>query len=217
MSTIDSIDNTMAQTKETQASITPQMALELLQIGNERFVRNKQLQRSYDTQISDTSKGQYPFAVILSCIDSRVPSEIIFDQGIGDIFNIRIAGNFVNDDVLGSMEFACKLAGVKLIVVLGHTSCGAVKGACDAAELGLLTQLLDKIKPAVKAVSTSPDEDRSSANIKFVNRVAEKNVELTKEHIYKQSLVLHEMYNKGEIDIVTAMYDVASGKVNFTV
>jgi len=146
---------------------------------------------------------------------SRIPTEIVFDQGVGDVFNARIAGNFVNEDILGSLEFACKLAGSKVIVVMGHTSCGAVKGACDHAQLGNLTQMLDKIMPAVNAVETAPDVDRSSANIEFVNRVSKKNVELTINDIKSKSPVLLEMYQNGEIDIVGAMYDVKDGTVTF--
>ncbi len=203
------------QTAETQAQITPAMAKDILQRGNERFVENRRLERDLGWQVSKTAKGQYPFAIVLSCIDSRVPTEIVFDQGIGDIFNARIAGNVVNEDVLGSMEFACKFAGSKLIVVLGHTSCGAVKGACDSVQLGNLTKLLEKITPAVKATESGPGEDRSSSNEAFVNRVAVKNVELTIENIRQQSSVLNELYGEGKIDIVPAMYDVASGKVEF--
>jgi carbonic anhydrase len=209
------IDNSQIQTPETQNLITPKMAIEMLKQGNERFLQNKPLARNYDQQIAATAKGQYPFAIVLSCIDSRVPTEIIFDQGIGDIFNACIAGNFVNEDILGSMEFACKLAGVKLIVVMGHTSCGAVKGACDAAQLGNLTQLLEKIKPAVNGTKTAPGEERNSTNIDFVNRVAERNVELTTEDIITKSPVLCDLFNQNEIGIVPAMYDVTSGKVYF--
>ncbi len=209
------IDNSQTQTPDTQSLITPQMALEMLKKGNERFLKNNRLSREYDKQIAATAKGQYPFAIILSCIDSRVPTEILFDQGIGDIFNACVAGNFVNEDILGSMEFACKLAGVKLVVVMGHTACGAVKGACDSAQLGNLTQLLEKIKPAVDATGTEPGEDRSSANADFVDRVAVNNVELTIENLHSQSPVLHELYGQGAIDIVPAMYDVGSGKVEF--
>jgi len=209
------IDNSKVQTTYTQAVLTPKSAIEILQKGNERFLQNNQLARNLGQQVTKTAKGQYPFAVILSCIDSRVPTEIIFDQGIGDIFNACVAGNFVNEDILGSMEFACKLAGVKLIVVMGHTSCGAVKGACDSAKLGNLTQLLDKIKPAVDATETDVDEDRSSKNIVFVNNVAAKNVEMAISDIHNQSPVLHELFNQEKIDIVSAMYDVTSGKVYF--
>ncbi len=209
------IDNLKVQTAETQSMISPSMAIDILQKGNERFLENRRLQRDFGWQIRQTAEAQYPFAIVLSCIDSRIPTEIVFDQGIGDIFNARIAGNVVNEDVLGSMEFACKVAGSKLIVVLGHTSCGAVKGACDAVQLGNLTGLLHKITPAVKSTESSPEEDRSSANEAFVNRVAVKNVELTLENIHRQSPVLHELYREGKIDIVPAMYDVASGKVDF--
>ncbi len=209
------IDNSKTQSPETQSSITPQLALDLLKSGNQRFLENKRLERDYSQQIKETSSGQYPFAVVLSCIDSRVPAEIIFDQGIGDIFSACVAGNFVNEDILGSMEFACKLAGVKAVVVMGHTGCGAVKGACDDAKLGNLTQMLQKIKPAVDATPSGSDEDRSSKNIDFVNRVAMKNVQLTIDNIKNQSPVLKEMYDAGQIDIVAAMYDVASGKVDF--
>ena len=205
----------ITQTKETQSSINPSKAIELLKEGNARFVENKQASRDLIQQVNQTASGQYPFAVVLSCIDSRIPTEIVFDQGVGDIFNARVAGNFVNEDILGSMEFACKLAGSKAIVVMGHTACGAVKGACDHAELGNLTGMLKKIDPAVNAVETADGEDRSSQNADFVNRVAQKNVELTIENIKKMSPVLNEMYENGEIDIVGAMYDVASGKVEF--
>ena len=167
-----------AQTKETQDKMTPDKSLNELKLGNQRFVSKNQLNRDLLQQVKETSTGQYPFATILSCIDSRVSSELIFDQGIGDIFSVRIAGNFVNEDILGSMEFACKLAGTKLIVVLGHTACGAVKGACDHARLGNLTALINKIEPAVDAVIEPQDKSlRNSSNIEFVNRVAEKNVE----------------------------------------
>ncbi len=191
------------------------MAIEMLRKGNERFLHNKLLTRKHDQQIAATAGGQHPFAIILSCIDSRIPTETIFDQGIGDIFNARIAGNFVNEDILGSMEFACRLAGVKLIVVMGHTSCGAVKGACDDAKLGNLTQLLDKIMPAVNSTKTASGEERNSNNSDFVNRVAERNVEMTTEDIVTKSPVLRDLYNQNEIDIVPAMYDVTTGKVYF--
>jgi len=205
-----------AHTKETQASMTPEKSIQSLIEGNIRFQNNLSANRNLLEQVKDTSKGQFPFATILSCIDSRIPAEVVFDQGIGDLFSIRIAGNFVNDDILGSMEFACKLAGSKIVVVLGHTSCGAVKGACDDAELGKLTGMLDKIKPAVKAV-TNPEEAslRTSQNLDFVNEVAEKNVDFSIEGIRSGSDVLAEMERNGEILIVGAMYDVANGKVNF--
>lgn len=209
------IDNTSTQTKKTQAKINPNLALELLKAGNRRFVNQTPIVRDLQAQVKDTTKGQYPFAAVVSCIDSRIPTEIVFDQGIGDLFNARVAGNFSNEDILGSLEFACKLAGSKVIVIMGHTSCGAVKGACDNAKLGNLTQMLDKIQPAVKAVKTKKGEKRNSKNLKFVNRVAKKNVKLTIKDIKENSPVLNEMCEKGEIDIVGAMYSVETGKVSF--
>ncbi|MFK7807928.1 MAG: carbonic anhydrase family protein [Saprospiraceae bacterium] len=209
------LPNQTAQTAETQAQINPAAAVEMLKAGNERFLNNQMLQRDLGAQIGATSKGQYPFATVISCIDSRMPTETIFDQGIGDIFNARIAGNFVNADILGSLEFACKLAGSKVVVVMGHTSCGAVKGACDHASLGNLTQMLDKIAPAVDAVETDAGEARDSTNLDFVNKVSAKNVELTIKRIRRQSPVLNEMEEDGEIAIIGAMYDVKSGTVTF--
>ena len=205
-----------AQTKETQDKMTPDKSLNELKLGNQRFVNKNQLNRDLLQQVKETSTGQYPFATILSCIDSRVSSELIFDQGIGDIFSVRIAGNFVNEDILGSMEFACKLAGTKLIVVLGHTACGAVKGACDHARLGNLTALINKIEPAVDAVIEPQDKSlRNSSNIEFVNRVAEKNVQMTISEIRSASPVLNEMEKNGEIKIIGGIYDIVSGLVNF--
>ena len=198
-----------ALTKETQAEITPNIALTLLKEGNARFLKKNMMNRDLLDQVNDTQSGQYPFATILSCIDSRVSSELIFDQGVGDIFSIRIAGNFVNEDILGSMEFACKLAGTKLVLVLGHTSCGAVKGACDDAKLGNLTALISKIKPAVAAVEEPTDAaQRNSKNIDFVNEVAVKNVYMTMDAIRKQSDVLREMEENKEILLVGGMYNV---------
>ena len=205
-----------AHTKETQALMTPEKSLQTLKDGNLRFQKSLKEDRNLIEQVTDTSKGQYPFATILSCIDSRVSSELIFDQGIGDIFSVRIAGNFVNEDILGSMEFACKLAGTKLILVLGHTSCGAVKGACDDAKLGNLTAMLEKIKPAVNAVKSPEDPNfRNSSNIDFVNHVSEKNVQLTIDKILKNSSVLAEMHDNGDITIVGGMYDIKNGAVTF--
>ena len=211
-------DNTMitkAEDKESQSEMTPDKAMDALKSGNERFIGKNMLERDLIAQVEATASGQYPHSVVLSCIDSRIPTEIVFDQGVGDIFNARIAGNFVNEDILGSMEFACKVAGSKLIVVMGHTSCGAVKGACDDVKLGNLTQMLDKIHPAVEAVETPDGVERNSSNIDFVNDVSLKNVELTIQDIREKSPVLAEMHNAGEIDIVGAMYDVKSGKVEF--
>ena len=205
-----------AHTKETQAAITPDAAIGLLKEGNSRFVTNKKADRDLLDQVNDTVSGQYPFATILSCIDSRVSAELIFDQGVGDIFSARVAGNIVNQDLLGSIEYACKLAGTKVVVILGHTSCGAVKGACDDAKLGNLTTLLHKIKPAIKAISEPSDPNaRNSKNIEFVNKVALKNVQLTIEDTRSLSPVLQEMEENGEIKIVGAMYDISNGKVTF--
>lgn len=205
-----------AHTKETQATINPNSAINLLKEGNARFVSNKGVDRDLLEQVADTSTGQYPFATILHCVDSRVSAELVFDQGIGDVFSIRIAGNFVNEDILGSMEFTCKLAGTKVIVVLGHTACGAVKGACDDAKLGNLTTLISKLKPAVAAVTEPTDSSqRNSGNIDFVNNVAEKNVYMTIDNIRTESPVLKEMEDNGEIAIVGAMYDIKDGSVTF--
>lgn len=205
-----------AHTKETQATMTPKKALQFLKEGNERFQNNLKANRNLLQQVNETKDGQFPFATILSCIDSRVSAELVFDQGLGDIFSVRIAGNFVNEDILGSMEFACKLAGTKLVVVLGHTSCGAVKGACDHARLGNLTTLINKIEPAVEAVKEPKDESlRNSKNLDFVDAVAVKNVEIALDNIRKQSPILKEMEDEGEIAIVGAMYDLSDGKVVF--
>ncbi|MEM8762338.1 MAG: carbonic anhydrase family protein [Bacteroidota bacterium] len=206
----------ITQTKATQAALTPKLALKLLKEGNQRFVEQNQTPRDLIEQVKQTTSGQYPFATILSCIDSRVSAELVFDQGVGDIFSARVAGNIVNEDILGSIEFACKLAGTKIIVVLGHTSCGAVKGACDDAKMGNLTVLLSKIKPAVEAISEPEDPSlRNSKNSAFVNAVAEKNVYLTIDNLRQMSPVLAEMEENGEILVVGAMYDIADGKVHF--
>ena len=205
-----------AHTKETQSTMTPEKALNFLKEGNQRFQNNLKANRNLLEQVNDTSEGQFPFATILSCIDSRVSAELVFDQGLGDIFSIRIAGNFSNEDILGSMEFGCKLAGTKLVVVLGHTSCGAIKGACDHARLGNLTALINKIEPAVDAVTEPKDESqRNSQNLEFVDKVAEKNVLLTINNIRQHSPVLAEMEDNGEIKIVGAMYDISTGEVVF--
>lgn len=205
-----------AHTKETQLEMSPEKALATLKEGNVRFQKNEKAPRDLMEQVKDTSTGQYPFATILSCIDSRVSAELVFDQGVGDIFSVRIAGNFVNEDILGSMEFACKLAGTKLVVVLGHTACGAVKGACDHARLGNLSALIQKIEPAVEAV-TEPTEasQRNSGNIQFVNDVAVKNVHMTIDNIREESPVLAELEAEGAIKIVGAMYDINNGSVTF--
>lgn len=201
-------------TKEMQAAITPAMALELLKEGNKRFVNNLKINRNLLQQVNETSDGQYPFAVMLSCIDSRTSAELIFDQGLGDIFSIRIAGNVLNEDILGSMEFGCKVAGSKIIVVLGHTKCGAVKGACDHVEMGNLTGLLGKIRPAVDDEQTI-HKNRSSSNDEFVEKVTIINIKRTAKAIVERSLILKEMNDRGQISIIGALYDVSSGEVQF--
>ncbi len=201
-------------TKEIQAAITPAMALELLKEGNKRFVNNLKVNRNLLQQANETSDGQHPFAVILSCIDSRTSAELIFDQGLGDIFSARIAGNIINEDILGSMEFGCKVAGSKIIVVLGHTKCGAVKGACDHVEMGNLTALLSKIQPAVYDES-SVKENRTSSNAEFVEKVATINVKRTVHAIMERSTILKEMIEKGEIGIVGGTHDISTGEVSF--
>lgn len=205
-----------AHTKETQATMTPEKSLQYLKEGNQRFQQNLKANRNLLEQVNDTSSGQFPFATILSCIDSRVSAELVFDQGLGDIFSVRIAGNIVNEDILGSMEFACKLAGTELIVVLGHTSCGAIKGACDHAEMGNLTKLIQKITPAVNAVSEPKDESlRTSKNLNFVDQVSHVNVQLMIDRIHAESPILTEMEQSGAIKIIGAMYDVNTGAVDF--
>ena len=204
----------VTQTQQTQSAVTPQKALQMLKDGNARFVQGKMVQRNLMQQVKATGSGQFPFAAIVGCIDSRASNELIFDQGIGDIFSARIAGNFVNDDILGSLEFACAAAGAKLILVLGHTECGAVKGACDDVVLGNLTQTLANIKPAVAAVPGF-DSDRSSKNGKFVQAVTDKNVVLTVARIRERSPILRGMADKGQIGIKGARYDVHTGKVTF--
>ena len=205
-----------AHTKETQDLMTPSLALDALKTGNDRFLKGNQVTRNLNAQVDETSGGQYPFATVLHCIDSRVSAEHVFDQGIGDLFSIRIAGNFVNEDILGSMEFACKLAGTKVLVVLGHTACGAIKGACDHARLGNLTALINKLEPAVEAVDSPAEADlRNSSNIDFVNGVAAKNVLMTIDNIRSQSPILKEMEADGAIKIVGGLYDIATGNVNF--
>lgn len=201
-------------TKEMQDAITPSMALNLLKEGNKRFISNLKVNRNLLQQANETSDGQHPFAVILSCIDSRTSAELIFDQGLGDIFSVRIAGNILNEDILGSMEFGCKVAGAKIIVVLGHTKCGAVKGACDHVEMGNLTSLLTKIRPAVDDENTVA-ENRNSGNAEFVEKVAVINVKRTAHAIIERSPILKEMVDNGSLNIVGGIHDIASGEVTF--
>jgi carbonic anhydrase len=204
------------QTAESQSKLTPDDALAMLKEGNQRFLNGTQRKRELNQQVIQTAKGQYPFASIVGCIDSRVPQSLIFDQGIGSLFSAKVAGNIINDDILGSLEFACKLAGSKVVVVLGHTSCGAVKGACDQAELGNLTALLSKINPAILNIKEPQNPElRNSKNSEFVDAVALENVKLTVQNIRIYSNVLRNMEEQGAIKIVGAMYDVKTGAVSF--
>jgi len=199
------------QTKQTQDGLTPKDAHRILVEGNKRFVQNVRTQRNLQDQVFETSKGQYPFAVILSCIDSRVPAEMVFDQGIGDIFSVRVAGNVINEDVLGSMEYGCKVAGSKIIVVMGHTKCGAIGAACDNVQMGNITPLLRKIEPAVTAVKAGSKE----FNKESVEDVAVLNVKNSIDMIRKHSPILSEMEKEGEIEITGAVYSVDKGEVEF--
>ncbi len=201
-------------THETQAELKPEVALQILKEGNTRFVNNLKANRNLLEQAGYTAEGQYPFAVILSCIDSRTSVELIFDQGLGDVFSVRIAGNIINEDILASLEYACKLAGSKIIVVLGHTKCGAIKGACDHVEMGNLTALLNKIQPAVESEKTER-ENRTSSNDDFVEKVSTINVQHTVTGILAGSPILKEMVEKGEIGIVGGIHEISSGKVTF--
>lgn len=209
----DSTLQYLTQTKQTRKKMSPQDCLQMLKDGNKRFVTGTAFKRDYTQQAVETAEEQYPYAIVLGCIDSRSPSEIIFDQGIGDIFNARIAGNIVNEDILASMEFATKVTGAKLIIVVGHTNCGAIKGACDDVHLGNLTALLAKIKPAVDAVSYSGD--RSSKNYDFVEMVSKENVLLAMKEIKAGSSILKDMVDTGKVLLIGAMYDLDTGIVTF--
>lgn len=200
--------------KETQAKLTPDMAIEFLKEGNDRFVKNLKANRNLLQQVNETSDGQYPFATILSCIDSRTSVELIFDQGLGDVFSIRIAGNILNDDILGSMEFATNVAGSKLIVVLGHSKCGAIIGACNHVEMGNLTTLLKKVQPAI-AMETKSTENRTASNKEFVKNVTELNVLHTIERIRNESPILAGMEKEGKIKIIGGLHDIEDGRVTF--
>ncbi len=199
------------QTKDIQENVTPVIAHQILVEGNSRFVQNVKAQRNLKDQVLETSEGQFPFAVVLSCIDSRVPAELVFDQGIGDIFSVRVAGNIINEDVLGSMEYGCKVAGSKIIIVMGHTKCGAVNAACNNVEMGNITSLLSKIKPAIALIRKGNEHMQDDA----IEEVAIKNVKLSISRIRKESSILAEMEEKGEIEIVGAIYSVSSGRVDF--
>ena len=205
---------TSPATRESQAAMTPQSALAALKAGNARFVAGRPLTRNFPADVKATAAGQYPFAVVLSCLDSRQPIEIVLDQGIGDIFSARVAGNVLDDDILGSMEFACKVSGAKLIAVIGHSNCGAVKGAVDGVELANLTGLLAKIQPAIGRI---PDDGqpRNSKNLAFVDQVSEANVRLVMQQIRERSPILREMLDQGQIGLTGGLYDLATGEVHF--
>lgn len=198
--------------KETQSTLTPDTALQILQEGNDRFVKNLKANRNLLQQVNETSTGQFPFATVLSCIDSRTSAELIFDQGLGDIFSIRIAGNILNEDILGSMEFATKVVGTKLILILGHTKCGAIVGACNHVEMGNLTTLLNKIQPAIFQEKETIEE-RNGSNATFVNNVTHLNVHLTIDRIRRESPIIAELEMHGQIKIVGGIYDVETGAV----
>ena len=207
--------NSATMTQSAQKATTPGQAMQKLQAGNARFVSGRSVHRNYLAQAKETSKGQYPYASVVSCLDSRTGTELIFDQGIGDVFNARVAGNIVNPDILGSLEFASKVAGSKLIAVVGHTKCGAVKGACDHVELGNLTGLLNRIEPAVRATPSVGGSDRSSKNAEFVDAAAKQNVRSAMANIRRQSPILRQMEKEGQIRIVGGMHDINTGKVTF--
>lgn len=199
-------------TKEFFDNLTPHQAFDVLKEGNKRFTQNLKINRNLQEQLSDTVHAQYPFTVALSCMDSRTAVELIFDQGLGEIFSIRIAGNIINDDILGSMEYACKVVGSKLILVLGHTKCGAIKGACDEVKLGNLTPLLEKIKPAIHNTKTY---GLSEHNQLYAEKVAYANVVNSMEEILQRSTIINEMYKEGKIGIVGGMFSIESGRVHF--
>lgn len=200
-------------TKQAQQSLTPDEAVKLLREGNLRFINNLKFNRNLLQQVNETSEGQYPFGVILSCIDSRTSAELIFDQGLGDIFSIRIAGNIINEDILGSMEFACKVAGSKLIAVIGHTKCGAIKTACEKFQLGHFSELLAKINPAIDATENTLD---SNIDLDFINKVAETNVNLVIEQILNSSSIIKELLLRNKIGIVGGIYNTDTGEVVFS-
>jgi carbonic anhydrase len=202
-------------TKERQQSVSPTQAIERLQAGNQRFIAGKTVNCDLMAQVRATAAAQAPFAAIVGCIDSRVPPELVFDQRIGDVFSARIAGNFVNTDIIGSLEFAAKLAGVKAIVVLGHSECGAIKGAVDDAKLGNLTAMLANITPAVDASVPLVSGDRTSKNKKLVQKVADINAQLAVKKILNQSPVLKELVDTNQLTVVSAMHDLETGKVSF--
>jgi carbonic anhydrase len=203
-------------TKQDQDAITPEKAFDLLKEGNLRFINNLKANRNLLQQANETSDGQHPFAIVLSCIDSRTSAEIIFDQGLGDIFSVRVAGNIINEDILGSMEFACKVAGAKIIVILGHSNCGAVKGACDHVEMGNLTALLSKIRPAIDD-ETTVKQERNASNEDFVEKVTIINVKRVMTGVVERSPILKEMVKSNEIKIIGGMHNLMTGEVQFSI
>jgi carbonic anhydrase len=203
------------QNKETQSHLTPEKALEILKQGNLRFVNNLKANRNLLEQVNETAEGQFPFATILSCMDSRTSAELVFDQGLGDIFSIRIAGNILNEDILGSMEFATKVVGTKIIVVLGHTKCGAIVGACNHVEMGNLTTLINKIQPAIVAERTEYVGEQTGSNPEFVQKVTWRNVVLTMERIRRESPIIADLEKENKIKIIGALYDIETGVVSF--
>ncbi len=213
-STRESVAMARPTSKELQAGMTPQSALAELKVGNARFVAGQPLHRNLPADVKASASGQYPFAVVLSCLDSRQPIETVLDQGIGDIFSARVAGNVLNDDILASMEFGCKVSGAKLIAVIGHSNCGAIKGAIDDVELGNLTGLLAKIKPAMEVVPAEVTP-RTSKNYAFVDQVSEANVRLVMHQIRERSPILRQMLDQGQIGLVGGIYDLNTGKVRF--
>jgi carbonic anhydrase len=202
-----------AITKEVQDGLTPMKVLQDFMEGNSRFIRGEAHTIDHKALITQTTDGQHPKAIVLSCIDSRIPVELIFDQTIGDIFVARVAGNFENIDILGSMEYSCSVAGSKLVLVLGHESCGAIKAACDHVELGNITSMLNNIQPAVKKSEEEISGDHNSSNVQFVDKTIENNVQLTIQRIREKSPILNEMEEMGEIKIVGGVYHISSGKV----
>lgn len=201
-------------TQEEQQALTPDQVLRLLKEGNQRFVTGTVTSRDHSAQVRKAAGGQFPKAMILSCVDSRVPVEDVFDRGIGDVFVARVAGNFENTDILGSMEFATKVSGAKLVLVMGHENCGAIKAAIDGAELGNITAMLDNIKPAIESLS-SYEGDQTSANPEFVHLVAQKNIRLTIDHIRERSSILSDMEEQGQLKITGALYDMDTGQIDF--
>lgn len=201
-----------AHTQDLLEKLTPQDAYEQLKQGNRRFVNNLKVNRNLLQQMNDTAGGQFPFAVALSCMDSRTSVELIFDQGLGDIFSLRVAGNIVNEDILGSMEYACEVVGSKLIVVLGHTRCGAIKGACDEVEMGHLTNLLNKIHPAIETTNAFGE---STHNVIYSEKVAYNNVLHSMEEVLERSHIIRKLFENGSIGIVGGMYSVENGRVHF--